>query len=285
MIHVVQKCRGQAFDGHIETRGAAVCNLIGPVCGNCQRRREICDYQLRPEFVFTRSTSVSLQKAVRRDTLQHGPQWPVLPNELADEILSNFVKRTSSILTLVADWSRMWHHDLGIHPVVMQHEYVREAAMALSALHICRLGPSSPYCFYKAACVHSIRASAMFRAEVGEVTMRNWWQVLLFALMLMLFHLDSTFVAQDIGLPPHPNGPWETLQVLRQTALMSRYLSRRLWGSKAGAVMYQGQLDLKLPTDDLALSAIDNLIAYCDALEGASTGGLECKDAAIALRT
>ncbi len=194
---------------------------------------------------------------------KHGPEWPRLPNELTSEILTNFVKRTSLILTLVVDWNRMWHRDFGIFPAVMQDGYVREAALALSALHICRLGPPHPRRFFYAACTHSIRASARFRAEVSEVTAENWWQVLLFTLMLMLFHLDATFAAQDIGHSTCANGPWETIMVLRQTALMGRYLSPRLWGSKAGAVMFQGQMDLKLPSDDVALSAMDDLIAYC----------------------
>ncbi|MCJ1332432.1 hypothetical protein MMC10_009125 [Thelotrema lepadinum] len=184
------------------------CNLQAPICSNCAKRKQWCDYQLLGTDVYAphhHHTQSSLPS-----TLDLVPSIPNPPRAL---IPPDFTPSTFISLGTGDPQGRfapMVVHEISKKP------FLQHAFLALSALLQKHDSPSRTNQDYITAYTHHIEASTVFRHAMSTTTDHNWLASLVFAMTVVVFHFRVA------ATQPDKESVAETILVLRSGAEFAR---------------------------------------------------------------
>jgi len=257
------------------------CNLEPPICANCERRKEPCDYQFRDlEGAVSRPVAAGPRRSFSsalssQYQTQQNPQSDLIPEWAHGPSLMSIVLRPQS------EESRSLSKRLIVQ--TDSYSFLRHNLLAISALYHSRPLEASPTqvpCAvdeqYMAACEHQILASRLFRDSVHSVTDGNWFAILAFAITVLIFHLDVSRRGRSEDF-------LETIFVLRCGAVLGVALGPWLMRSRLLAAMRRHREEAKW--DDEAETALNNLVAVNDLWPGDTRVRYACRDAINQLRS
>ncbi|KAI1369981.1 hypothetical protein F5Y08DRAFT_6633 [Xylaria arbuscula] len=180
------------------------CNLQGPVCSNCSRRREVCDYTLEYGIVTATSviatkgspsskspTQASISAALARS--QTSPQPSLVLQESLINVVRWFESECEPPQTMIPG---RYLETFEFRPQYSQNpgrfHYLVPYVTAVSTLHSLHRAPSRAAELLPAAYQANVAASSAFRGvERGQVDSDNWPSILLFTLCNLMFNFAA----------------------------------------------------------------------------------------------
>lgn len=153
--------------------------------GDCQIYNEMAKKQTIEEQQYGLNTYLSYTGSDQ--SLHCEPSFGIIDNSTRAERMlgSHYVSSCAPTLNLLAGSIFIWEHKVPRNIVV--HQYLNEAAMALSAMHLCYLRPPRTTEYAVAARKHFCRATEMFNSSVKELNYSNCVAVFGFSLIVAMF--------------------------------------------------------------------------------------------------
>ncbi|KAF2661787.1 hypothetical protein K491DRAFT_386290 [Lophiostoma macrostomum CBS 122681] len=205
------------------------CNLQGPVCSNCSRRSEVCEFSATsgtsPGLPLVTGSPVRLNPTarsvglLRRDVSVPSPlrAHPVLVDSF-EIVMSSCLRQTIWIHGIIGNETNLWRDVLSPH--MAECYYLQHGLSSLLSLHEalkCRHGAAQAQ---TTAYQHHLIASRLFRNSINMINERNWVTVLLFSISVIVFHFGSHQICSDDTFDY-----METFHVLRMSLGAVRALS------------------------------------------------------------
>ena len=205
-------------ESHTKTRNGCIqckrrhvkCDLRAPVCTNCSRREQWCDYQLlgTDDYAPHHHTQSSLASG-----LSFVPTMPNSPR------ISAFAHFSPAIFLSLGQHEPHGKWDPVIVQEISQKAFLQHAFLALSALLQQYDSPSKTNQDYINAYTHHIEASTVFRHAMSTSTDHNWLASLVFAMTVIVFHMRVS------ATQPSKDSVAETILVLRSAAKFARSIA------------------------------------------------------------
>jgi len=189
-------------------------------------------------------------------------QFPDARHPLEPQVLHHFLTNTCFTLALRADPAkcRVW-------PVLMPQVAeaslcVRQSLIAISAIHLCRLGHPESKKLYQLACEYAVGSSVRFRESVANISRMNCLEVIAFSVNTAIFGFT---VSLSPGRPESvlPFNPMETLRVMRSFGGLIENLDKVVSERDVDSMFY---LEDKFQ-DPLQQDVLDKTLTDLDELE------------------
>ncbi|KAI8632048.1 hypothetical protein F5Y19DRAFT_383734 [Xylariaceae sp. FL1651] len=260
------------------------CNYQGPVCSNCRRRNEPCDYQLncysatssttpavpthvdliplgssRVDYQIEIRTSANdcsylttcIELFVALQSLDYCPPF-TSEQELLEYARAYFVMTDSTSPTLSNAVLSIWkqHHDSHVRRL----EYLLPSISSLCAVYRTLQGAPQSVETYAHAIQHNITASMAFRHTEQYINESNWLSILMFGVGHIMFNFAAAQAA-----PIRDFDCLEIFRVLRGTARVGDQIGVFLEGSELSRLLESRRSVVKLSADDDALWAMDQI--------------------------
>ncbi|KAF2492496.1 hypothetical protein BU16DRAFT_467363 [Lophium mytilinum] len=217
------------------------CNKQAPVCANCHRRNEECEYEMPPP-------NPSAIAVFALPAAQLGDISSFISVSFLSNVVVGCVPASSSERAL-------WCANLG--QALADCQYLQHTIISIHTLHV---GPRlSKDAFSKATTLaqhHHILASNAFTHMAPVVNQQNWFAVFIFGISVIIFR----FASQQY-CPDRLFDYVEMLQVLRISRNVARSVSAYLFKSEMWPfVRDRALLELKYQSDNIGMQhAIDSL--------------------------
>ncbi|KAI1395173.1 hypothetical protein F4819DRAFT_479140 [Hypoxylon fuscum] len=190
------------------------CNLEPPVCSNCRRRNETCDYSLdhpalslpstkqvvtvsscmptEPNGFKTSLGSIPWETVVAL-TVSH--QNRITTQRAFSDVLLSFVEKTYTESTVSNTELATWIQELDQH--IRRFNYLEPTVKSIQSLFQWLNGGESPSKSYALALQYNIEASNRFRVSNLRVTEKNWLAMLIFGIGIIIFHSCMAVSSSD----------------------------------------------------------------------------------------
>ena len=245
-------------ESHTKTRNGCIqckrrhvkCDLRAPVCENCSKREQWCDYQLlgTDDYAPHHYTQSSLASSLSL--------VPTMRNSLRLSAFSDF---SPAIFLSLGQHEPRGNWDPVIVQEISKRAFLQHAFLALSALLQQYDSPSKANQEYINAYTHHIEASTVFRHAMSTSTDHNWLASLVFAMTVIVFHFRVT------ATQPSKESVAETILVLRSAAKFARSVA--LPFLKAQSIVSRHLKDNITSMDPQLLGSITSLKQLIDGLE------------------
>lgn len=186
------------------------CDCTGPICCNCRRRGEACDFALRSSPPLSPSSSSSDDQSYRSGeivfSLSPIPQ-PSSPDLETLELLHHYETATA-LTSMIEDdpiMEKAWQYDLPL--AAQSHEFLMHGILGLSALHKAHYYPVARLNYYSIALRHQTKASETFRLAVDRISISNSTAVFGVTFVFAIFQFKH---CTSMGLPS-PNEGIDTI--------------------------------------------------------------------------
>ncbi|OIW22510.1 hypothetical protein CONLIGDRAFT_587349 [Coniochaeta ligniaria NRRL 30616] len=220
------------------------CNLQPPICANCERRKEACDYQLlgRVDPAFDEDGSPSLGSLNDEVSPTSTPDFrildPLCTHAAVAERPEGTITTADLGLSLLSGIGPVRGHPFLEHLLSTEasyHEFLRHGLTSITALYTSSQQtagyiPPCSDCLYVVAHEAQLMASRLFRDSVESITDHNWLAILAFGISVLIFHFDISQRAPATEF-------LETVFVLRSAAFLGTTLGPRLEGSRLHEVL------------------------------------------------
>ncbi|KAI1379892.1 hypothetical protein F4677DRAFT_407932 [Hypoxylon crocopeplum] len=246
------------------------CNLEPPVCSNCQRRKETCDYSLGhftiplPSAKPTTSTSPHLLTGPTRAkssltpirhgrtaAFRHDSGDTLLSQRAFSDVLLSYMEKAYAEPTMPSLELSIWIQELKYH--IGQFNYLGPTVKSIQSLFQWFNGGSTSPEFYTSALQYNIEASNRFRLSNFKVTETNWLAMLIFGIGVIIFHFCISLSASDQDF-----NFLDVFHVLKESARLGRQVGPYFLNSRLG-VLVRRQYIFDGPVDEETLIAIRQL--------------------------
>lgn len=256
MNHIVIRLDGLHVKDH--ANALLQCDVQKPRCGNCERRREHCEF-LHDVQPWTPPTTVSSVSSPALAVTKDPQPAPVATLNLMDlELLHHFSTVVYSTLCGEEKVQRMWQ--LSIPKEALKHSHLMNSILAISALHLsstCARDERQKY--FAAAIQHNNIALSGFNLLLNNVTEENGDSTIANSCLLAIF---SAAMWNNPG-NPQPQSPIEGIM---EVATLTRGIHVIM--NAGGPFLRQGRLSPLLnpkPWDDSPVLPPD-VISALDAI-------------------
>ncbi|KAH8673463.1 hypothetical protein BX600DRAFT_455328 [Xylariales sp. PMI_506] len=254
------------------------CNLEPPICANCRRRNEPCDYMT---FVGEEASQPNGEGVVARRIGQASAlPWVGVPSPMnylqaqppshirppSYNTFWNF-QETFNLNTDPVTWlldkiwlvpcsspaeEAQWRVQLASH--AKTYKYLNPSLSSLIALHQ-SLQESKPDANFRASAYHyNIQASNLFRISGATVTEENWLAVMVFVFGVMVFQFGAAAT-----IPAHEYDRLKILRLVRRTAEVAALAKPYFDKSKLRAFVEYRHSLVKKDLDQEAWLAVQQL--------------------------
>lgn len=216
-----------------------------PICRNCKRRGQPCDYQILFPDTTSQQTSQPQNNALVLNARLQASQ------ERHATTVGILGLRPGATFSLFDLEDQIWEAEFARqvqHQPFLQHNF-----LAIASLHShLTTTPSSGY-LYVAACAHHLEASRLFRREISDVSERNWLATLVFAVGVGIFHFGISKSEPSTSI-------METMFFLRHASLLVSDITpwfqasslRSIIQGKLGSTVFALDVDTSLAFKGLA---------------------------------
>ncbi|KAI1760593.1 hypothetical protein GGR53DRAFT_523004 [Hypoxylon sp. FL1150] len=183
------------------------CNLEGPVCSHCRRRKETCDYSRgSPLSLPSSETDISIPPVLYNELrdneeslkLVRGGRYATLQTTAQrafPDVLLWFVEKARAGSTIPSMELSTWMQELNHH--IGQFSYLEPTVRSVQSLFAWLDGGQAPSEYYALALRYNIEASNRFRLSGVKVNENNWLAILIFGVGIILFHFCIALSSPD----------------------------------------------------------------------------------------
>ncbi|KAI1408289.1 hypothetical protein F5Y13DRAFT_204976 [Hypoxylon sp. FL1857] len=245
------------------------CNLESPVCSNCRKRKEPCDYLRGQPTIVLWSTkpasSVSSRSSREPDDaepppgstcLEHTTPLPVdppgiiTPRHAFPEVLLSMLEKGTMISNI--EFSA-WIQELNRH--INKFSYLEPTVRSIQLLFQWLSGGQTVSGSYASALRYNIEASNRFRLSNVKITEANWLAILIFGIGIIIFHFCIALSSSDRDF-----NFLDMFYVLRESSRLGRQVGPYFLSSRLGSLLKR-RYRVDGPVDDEVLAAIEHLDA------------------------
>ncbi|OTA97583.1 hypothetical protein M434DRAFT_391772 [Hypoxylon sp. CO27-5] len=259
------------------------CNLESPICLNCRKRKEACDYlQGQPTLLLSSTKpAISAASCLSRETdntirLRSTALMPIdspstsTPQNTFLEVLTSILDKVHMDMTVSSREFSTWTQELHRH--INQFNYLEPTLKSIqSFLKWFKRGQTTSES-YASALRYNIEASSRFRISSARVTDANWLAILIFGIGIIIFHFCIALSSSDQDFDFI-----DMFYILRESSKVGRQVGPYFLNSRLGSLLKRRYTADGLADDEI-LTAIGHLEAVIYLKEQSlDTGFLYCQ--------
>ncbi|KAI1779192.1 hypothetical protein F4818DRAFT_403607 [Hypoxylon cercidicola] len=230
------------------------CNLEGPVCSHCRRRKEACDYSLGYPTIPPPSakTGITIPPALHWESKDNAKSYlttfRITPQRAFPDVLLWFIEKARTESTIPSTELSVWMRELNHH--IGQFNYLEPTVRSVQSLFHWLDSGQALSRYYALALRYNIEASNRFRLSGLRVTENNWLAMLIFGIGIIIFHFCISLSSPDADF-----NFLDMFYVLRESSRLGHQVGPYFLRSQLGAFIKR-QYAFYMPVDEDILNPI-----------------------------